>query len=118
MTPFGGTQNGGTLYAVNTSGVERVVHSFDGNTDGYDPTGVVSVGSKLYGSAGFGPGRFVGTLFEIDASGTFSVVYEFAEGRHDGGIPNGAFALANGVLYGTTAHGGLDNNGTVFTLMP
>ena len=91
--------------------------SLDGNTNGYDPTGVVSVGSKLYGSAGFGPGRFVGTLFEIDASGD-PVVYEFAEAGHDGGIPNGACALANGVLYGTTAHGGLDNNGTVFTLMP
>jgi uncharacterized repeat protein (TIGR03803 family) len=118
VTPFGGTRGGGTLYAVSASGHERVVHSFNGNVDGYDPTGIVSVGSKLYGTAGFGPGRFVGTLFELDASGTFSVIHEFAEGRHEGGVPNGAFALTNGVLYGTTAHGGLDNNGTVFTLTP
>ncbi len=118
MTPFGGTLNAGTLYAVDTFGHERVLHSFGGSTDGYDPTGIVEVGSKLYGSAGFGPGSFVGTLFEMDASGRFSVLHQFAAGQNDGAVPTGAFALTNGVLYGTTAHGGLNNNGTVFTLTP
>ena len=118
VTPFGGANGGGALYAVDASGSERVVHSFGGSGDGYDPTGVIGVGSKLYGTTGFGPSGFVGTLFELDASGTFSIVHEFTESRHDGGVPNGAFAVLNGVLFGTTAHGGLNNYGSVFTLTP
>ncbi len=111
----GGANNGGALYTISTSGQESVLHSFSGSTD---PTGIISVGSNLYGATGFGPGRFIGTLFELDKSGTFSVIHEFAGGPHDGSEPNGAFAVANGIIYGTTGHGGLDNNGTVFTVTP
>lgn len=114
----GGASNEGALYTISTSGQESVLHSFDGNTDGYDPTGLISVGSNLYGAAGFGPGQFIGTVFKRDKSGTFTVIHEFAGGPHDGSVPNGAFASANGIIYGTTGYGGLDNNGTVFTVKP
>ena len=72
----GGTGCGGggcgTVFSLTRSGAETVLYSFNGGSDGANPSGsVVALGGKLYGttSAGGGTGCFsragCGTIFEI-----------------------------------------------------
>jgi uncharacterized repeat protein (TIGR03803 family) len=118
ITPFGGTHDGGTVYSIDGSGHERLLHSFDDVGDGYDPTGIIAVGSKLYGTSGFGNAKYVGTLFQIAKDGAFSVLHQFADDRTDGGVPTGGLVEMNRVLYGATSHGDPTGRGTIFTYAP
>ena len=54
------------------------------------------------------------------ASQTVTVLYNFGDQlSHDGNLPNGTLTLdSHGTLYGTTAQGGLGNEGMVFALVP
>ena len=56
------------------------------------------------------------TVLAASINGTaVAALYSFT-GGNDGGVPNGLMAGSNGLLYGTTQHGGLYGNGTVFSL--
>jgi uncharacterized repeat protein (TIGR03803 family) len=62
-----------------------------------------------------------GTIFSLDLrTGTETVVHSFcAQSKcDDGAIPIANLINVNGTLYGTTAYGGADNNGTVFAFNP
>ncbi len=66
-----------------------------------------------------GPG--FGTVYKIDPSGTFSTVYDFGidDGVTSGANPNSRLVrAADGTLYGTTAAGGANGEGTVFKINP
>ena len=52
----------------------------------------------------------------IATSGEEAVLHSFARGAHDGGLPMGRLLYANGMLYGTTAYGGKNDGGTVFSM--
>jgi uncharacterized repeat protein (TIGR03803 family) len=129
-THLGGAFNWGTVFMVDTSGNETVLHSFDGLTgDGGDAYGglILDAAGTLYGTTQGGgnvnfnclPGLEMGcgTVFQITTTGTETVLYAFA-GRADGNTPSGNVALDNaGNLYGTsqprpTPTGG----GTIFRL--
>jgi uncharacterized repeat protein (TIGR03803 family) len=75
----------GTIYKLDSSGKFTLLHTFSGPGDGADPLGVI-LGSdgNLYGIAGSG-GEIIGdylyglgTIFKVDTSGGFSVLYTFA----------------------------------------
>jgi uncharacterized repeat protein (TIGR03803 family) len=112
----------GTVFKLDASGNETVLHRFGRGSDGRFPNGVIrdAVGN-LYGTtlAGGIPslcGDGCGTVFKVDASGKGSVLYRF-KGSADGGIPGGGVILdAAGNLYGTTGTGGANTYGTVFKL--
>ena len=55
-------------------------------------------------------------VYPVSASGTLVVSLHWFTGGADGGTPNGLTAGSNGVLYGTTQAGGVDSNGTVFSI--
>src|SRR5205085_1785322 len=60
-----------------------------------------------------------GTVFQITTAGAFTNLYSFGSNPSgtDGGFPySGLMQAGNGGLYGTTAHGGINGNGTVFQL--
>lgn len=105
----------GTVFAFDLStGQERIVYSFQNNgADATNPnSGLIDVKGMLYGTAASGPGGN-GAVFEIDPSnGTESVVHSFAGGANDGANPAGGLMSLNGVLYGTTANGGLATCGS------
>src|SRR5262249_47622881 len=76
----------GTVYTLNASGQERVVHVFKGGTDGEAPTGsLIDVSGDLLGTTVFGGGpecknrhvRGCGTVFEVTPSGREGVLYRF-----------------------------------------
>ena len=103
----------GTVFRLTSSGNETVLHSFtQPPRDGISPQSAVIRDSKgnLYGTTYFGgphseygnPGE--GTVFKI-ANGKESLLYSFT-GGDDGGLPNAALLLRQGVLYGTTVFGG------------
>lgn len=90
--------------------------SFPGGDRGsYPVAGVVfdPVGN-LYGAA-YGSTKAPGVAFELDPSGTETVLHIFSGGA-DGANPNGIFRNAAGNIFGTAYQGGAKNLGTVYEL--
>jgi uncharacterized repeat protein (TIGR03803 family) len=122
-TTVGGTRyfGSGTVFKVNTTGKETVLHTFipNGLVDGAFPyAGLVPVGEDLYGTTSGGGTSEFGTVFKLDKAGNETVLYNFAGGT-DGRYPqnSGVIRDAAGNLYGTTENGGDSNDdGTVFML--
>ena len=106
----------GTVFKIDTAGVETVLYSFTGGTDGKFPAGRLLLDSSgnLYGTASEGGivncGRFgmygCGVVFKVDSSGTETVLYTF-NGLGDGGQPlAGLIRDSAGNFYGTTFSAG------------
>ena len=135
-TNFGGSaacgEGGGcgVIYKVGASGVEEVLHAFNGGTsDGQSPYGSLAhdVSGNLYGTTYAGGtgclfGNGCGTVYKIDILGHETILYSFQAGV-DGSGPQAGLAIDPvGNLYGTTAIGGYNNCpggcGTVFKIDP
>jgi uncharacterized repeat protein (TIGR03803 family) len=120
-TTFEGGNGLGTVFKVDTSGKETVVHPFgDFQNDGDYPESPLASDSKgnLYGTTIQGGTGGSGVVYQISTQGVYSVVYDFAT-QAEGGGPNGPLlAGSNGKFYGTTSSGGTANSGTVYELIP
>ena len=124
-TAWGGTTNNGAVFAISKRGVEKVLYSFQGGTDGAYPSAslVRDKAGNLYGTTPFGGdstscSNGCGTIFQITPAGDESVLYRFTGGS-DGSKPQAALILdRQGNLYGTTSEGGFFFWGTVFKLSP
>jgi uncharacterized repeat protein (TIGR03803 family) len=104
----------------------RTLHTFTGAPNGAvgDPLMKLLLrDGSLIGTSYTGGANSHGAVFRYKlatdtASGRFSLLYSF-EGQPDGENPVGGIAAgADGTLYGATAQGGTNNNGTVFRLTP
>jgi len=122
-TYFGGTKRpgDGVVYEYfPTYNTEKVLHTFIGGYyDGSKPyAGLVNVNGTLYGTTMEGGAYGDGTVFSIAPSGSGSemVLYSFSGPPNDGKNPRASLLNLNGVLYGTTYHGGTANLGTVFSI--
>jgi uncharacterized repeat protein (TIGR03803 family) len=108
-TEAGGASNLGTVFSVDSNGVEAVLHSFAGEpTDGADPKAGITLDTagNLYGTTFTGGSYGYGTVFKLDAANSETVLYHFSD-LADGANPFGGLTIdANGVLYGTTEIGG------------
>jgi uncharacterized repeat protein (TIGR03803 family) len=107
----------GTVFKVDTTGKETVLHIFTSNPDGADPyAGLVLDAGNLYGTTESGGAYGWGAAFKVDASGNETVLHSFTGGT-DGASPGAGFVLdANGSLYGTTNGGGAHKKGTIFMM--
>jgi len=126
-TEFGGaygygSYGYGTVFEINKSGNEAVLHNFGRPHDGAVPSaGLINVSGVLYGTTwtggtGCNSEGGCGVVFEITTSGTENVRYSFKGGPSDGDYPAAGLLNVNGTLYGTTLEGGASNNGTVFAI--
>ncbi len=116
-TSYGGAFNMGTVFEVDRTGKQTVLHSFTGGPDGGLPfAGLAPDGEDLYGTTESGGSFGNGTVFKVDKGGKVTVVHSFTGGE-DGATPfAGLIHDASGNLYGTTANGGAFGGGTVFKM--
>jgi uncharacterized repeat protein (TIGR03803 family) len=134
-----GAYNNGVVFKLtpNPEGTwtESILHTFTGGADGATPYAglIFDAAGNLYGTTDLGGGGTActsgsghmtgcGVVFKLapkpDGSWTESVLHTFTGGA-DGANPYaGLIFHAAGNLYGTTTHGGFDNNGVVFELTP
>src|SRR5271165_1624481 len=114
----------GTLFKVDTTGKESVLHTFSTTGgDGAIPFTflVLDATGNLYGTTDYGGDlscnapEGCGTVFKFDTTtGKESVLYSFT-GSPDAAEPeDGVLEDAKGNLYGTTPYGGADGHGAVY----
>jgi uncharacterized repeat protein (TIGR03803 family) len=116
----GGGHGVGTLYAVQTSGSERVIYSF-GSYSGdatYPLSTPIFWKKKFYGTSAGGGAYNEGTVFSVTPTGKETVLHSFG-GPSDGKSPGDVnLTLLDGALYGTTTAGGKYADGVVFRVLP
>jgi uncharacterized repeat protein (TIGR03803 family) len=110
----------GTVFKVDPTGKETVLHAFTGVPDGATPQAglVADAKGNLYGVTNSG-GRdqYSGAVFRVTPSGKESILYAFNGPAGDGSFPCATLVRdPAGNLYGTTFFGGANNLGTVFML--
>jgi uncharacterized repeat protein (TIGR03803 family) len=106
-TTIAGGVGYGTVFELQTNDHYKVLHTFQGNSDGALPFGGVTrdPSGNLFGTTQGGSGG-TGTIFKVDKSGHETVLYRFTN-FNDGALPTTAPILdASGNLYGTTPYGG------------
>src|SRR5947207_206724 len=86
-------------------------------TEGANPySGLVLSSNRLYGTTFNGGSNSVGTIFAINNDGSGFTNLHIFTASTDGSHPQTELVLSGNMLYGTTAHGGLFNSGTVFAV--
>jgi uncharacterized repeat protein (TIGR03803 family) len=123
-TFFGGTNDAGTIFKLNTNGSGYLVlRKFSGlASDGKNPDAALSQGSDsaLYGTTYSGGSNDMGTIFKLNTNGnpsSYAVLHTFTSTGGDGQKPLSALLEAkDGLMYGTTYSGGSNGLGTVFIL--
>lgn len=133
-TTYGGDSDEGTVFNLRPPAAacksalcpwtETVLYSFQGFTDGVEPTFgdlVFDGAGNIYGTTPYGGQGSNGTVYKLTPSNggwTETVVYRF-QGGNDGATPYGGLVFDQaGNLWGTTALGGSYNDGTVYQLTP
>ena len=117
-TSRGGDANGdGVIFKLTPSGQFTLLHTFNGTTDGKQPSGglVEATDGNFYGATTIGGSKNYGTIYKITAAGAFSVVYNFD--NTTGATPQVTlFQHTNGDLYGDAYGGGKSGYGAIYTL--
>ena len=112
-----GNDGCGTVFSISPSGAEHVLHSFGSGSDGAGPlASLIDVNGTLYGTTYSGGKYSWGTVFRITTTGKEHVLHSFDSTPFDGLNPYASMIDVNGTLYSTTANGGTDGEGTVFTI--
>lgn len=123
-TAFGGTNYGGecsgtgcgTVFTLGTSGVEEVIHNFDGYDDGAYPFAklIIDGAGNLYGTTAVGGSQDLGVAFQLKTSGAIRI-FDFRANKGGSDPAAGLVRDAAGNFYGTTSRSP-QNWGTVFKL--
>jgi uncharacterized repeat protein (TIGR03803 family) len=116
----GGLISDGVVFKLSPEGIETVLHTFTGGSDGARPKGslVADAEGNLYGTTSTVERFNGGTIFKITPSGVKTELLTFTAGSdQDGYSPNPGLSLdAEGNIYGTTFSGGSSNLGAVFEI--
>jgi uncharacterized repeat protein (TIGR03803 family) len=112
---------GGTLFAFDlSSGILTTLHFFagiGGEEGSFANSSVVYQDGILYGTTRYGGfDTDSGTLFAFDLTSGILTTLHFLTGvGTNGSYPDASVIYQNGLLYGTTSEGGLNNGGTLFS---
>lgn len=116
-TVSGGSSGNGTVFKIDATGQETVLHSFSPSNlqvDGAEPRAglILDIAGNLYGTTSLGGAYGFGTVFMVDTTGKETILYSFTGGA-DGGQPEGQLVQdAAGNLYGNTVYGGDTESGS------
>ena len=124
-TSTGGSAGLGTAFSMNLDGTGfTVLHTFiGGSTDGASPVHALTPAGdgSFYGVTPKGGPSDVGTVFQMSATGSVTLVKSFTGGANangDGLTPSSALVRGtDGNFYGTTGSGGAAGNGTMFKIV-
>jgi uncharacterized repeat protein (TIGR02543 family) len=124
-TAYGGSNDFGTVFAINTDGTGFTnLWSFYTTMGNYILQGEMTLsGNTLYGTGSDGGAHGTGTVFAINTDGTgFTNIHSFSTldpngvNNKDGAEPRGGVALLGNTLYGTTSFAGSGGEGTIYSL--
>ena len=131
-TPSGGAGGSGTVFRLTTDGLTfTVLHNFGATVnslpDGTYPAAALVQGADgaLYGTTQAGGTNTAGTVFKVSSEGTlYTLLHAFGAADGTGANSDGAAPVAaliqgvDGLMYGTASQGGVNANGTAFSLNP
>jgi uncharacterized repeat protein (TIGR03803 family) len=124
----GGTNGSGTVFKVNTDGMNFItLHNFSVLISGTNYDGAKSFANlvissnTLYGTTYKGGIGGNGTIFKVNTDGTgFTNLYSFSANPNftnsDGASASSSLVLSGNILYGTAVSGGSAGNGVVFKI--
>ena len=120
VTSLGGSYYNGVIFKYNaTNDSYTKLYDFQSNEGRYPNSGLVQVDSEtLYGLAGSGGENNDGVIFSFNIqTNTYTKLYDFTAA--DGADPEAALTLGtDGLLYGVTTIGGVNNEGAIFSFDP
>jgi uncharacterized repeat protein (TIGR03803 family) len=116
-TCIGGANNAGTIFSITPGGTEMVLHDADGALDGSCFSGLTAHAGNLWGTAQSGGVFSSGTLFNISPAYPYLFIkkHDFGATAADGKVPHDGVIFRGGIAIGTTASGGSNSAGTIFT---
>jgi uncharacterized repeat protein (TIGR03803 family) len=113
-TSEGGSNDRGTIFSVDSSGLYRTLFSFNGADKPGPMGGLTLVGSALYGTTYLGGRYGYGTIFKFDPSGAgYQDLYDFT-GEADGMQPWGKLATDGTYFYGVNSAGAANQCGVLY----
>ncbi|HPY61826.1 MAG TPA: hypothetical protein PLJ22_01635 [Kiritimatiellia bacterium] len=118
---WGGTNNFGTIFKLDTNGVVSCLWPFTGGDDGANPGAELlplpdDGGLALYGTTQRGGISNCGTAFVLYSDGTGNA-YSFTNSPSDGNNPRGGLVRGpDQAFYGSTYLGGISNKGTIYRI--
>jgi len=122
MTSNGGTYGDGTMFSIQTNGTHfHTMENFWGSISpkGANPYGSLTLvhGDTLFGMTyNGGNGANKGNVFMVLTNGNnYTDLYEF-NGSPGGSNPYSSLTYSGGILYGTTAIGGTNSDGNIFSI--
>ena len=103
----GGLADLGTVFELDSSGHETILHNFTGAADGSHPDGglLLDATGNLYGTTVSGGSNGLGTVFALGTDNVVTSLHSF-KGGTDGAQPISRLVSVNGELYGVTQYGG------------
>jgi len=117
----GGSFGGGTLYSYNpVNGSHIILFDFNSET-GYTPltTSLTLYNGKLYGTTTNGGTENGGTIFSFDLlTNIYGKLFDFERTEPYSNEHIAGLTLYKDKLYGTTQHGGDNNDGLLFSIDP
>lgn len=119
LTQAGGVNSIGVIFSYDPAGLGTYtkLYDFDG-TNGSTPYGSLTLSDNvLYGMTNAGGDNGMGVVFSYDpaGAGTYNKLHDF-DGANTGSRPYGSVTFLNGLIYGLTNDGGVNDTGAIFSL--
>lgn len=122
MSYNGKSYSQATAYTLSANGAFKLLYAFPATANARTLPGDGLMAAKdgfLYGTTVTGGTFNRGSVFKISSTGSYTTVHNFGNGSTAGSAPQGALVQTpDGTLYGTTADGGVDDKGVIYSISP